>query len=572
MLSDNVQADSEKLEQPGGFISEIKFNTSKSLPVDKDSIVVFVGPNNAGKSQALKDIFTLCEKTIPTKVVSEIKITKSHQRISTILENISTPNNQGRYTQYIVFEKIYPIFKNTDEEFERQPTYGNMRDLFAAFLDTSARLKICEPPKNITAESPKSHPIHFARFNTNCREWLSSNFKKAFGKDLTPDSQFGETIPLRIGPRVRLEESFEDEQLRQDAYSKILSGYDQVQNQGDGIKSFTGILLYLMLKHYRTFLIDEPESFLHPPQARIMGQIIGESLSSSQQCFISTHSEDIIKGLISICPSRVKIVRITRTDNNNTFSCLGSENLQDIWSDPLLRHSNIMSSLFHKTVVLCESDSDCKIYSIIDNHLKQKENTYSETLFIQCNGKHRMAKTISSLRSLSVNVKLITDADVLDDVHIIQNIAKSFDINWDEIKDYYKTIESNLSNQDKKPKRSIARTEINEILSKSNEEYISNSESAKIKKLLSSPSKWDSVKKHGASGIPQGNASYAYQKMNAILRDKGIFIVPVGELECFVRDIGGHGPEWVNQLLEHHPDLEDEHYKEIKEFIRSMKL
>ena len=60
--------------------------------------------------------------------------------------------------------------------------------------------------------------------------------------------------------------------------------------------------------------------------------------------------------------------------------------------------------------------------------------------------------------------------------------------------------------------------------------------------------------------------------MNAILRDKGIFIVPVGELECFVRDIGGHGPEWVNQLLEHHPDLEDEHYKEIKEFIRSMKL
>lgn len=97
---------------------------------------------------------------------------------------------------------------------------------------------------------------------------------------------------------MQLTGQYEDEQDRQEAYARILDTYKQVQNQGDGIKSFTGILLYLMLDYYRTYLIDEPESFLHPPQARIMGQIIGQTLADQQQAFISTHSEEIIKGCL----------------------------------------------------------------------------------------------------------------------------------------------------------------------------------------------------------------------------------------------------------------------------------
>lgn len=105
---------------------------------------------------------------------------------------------------------------------------------------------------------------------------------------------------------MQLTGQYKDEQDRQEAYARILDTYKQVQNQGDGIKSFTGILLYLMLDYYRTYLIDEPESFLHPPQARIMGQIIGQTLADQQQAFISTHSEEIIKGLLEACPNRIK--------------------------------------------------------------------------------------------------------------------------------------------------------------------------------------------------------------------------------------------------------------------------
>ena len=39
-----------------GYISRLQFNNGESLDVKQDDVVVFVGPNNAGKSQSLKDI------------------------------------------------------------------------------------------------------------------------------------------------------------------------------------------------------------------------------------------------------------------------------------------------------------------------------------------------------------------------------------------------------------------------------------------------------------------------------------------------------------------------------------
>lgn len=78
---------------------------------------------------------------------------------------------------------------------------------------------------------------------------------------------------------------------------------------------------------------------MHPPQARIMGHTIGSLLSDKQQAFISTHSPEILKGLLETCPNRIKIVRITRNDNTNHFSILNNDEFNLLWKDPLLRHS-----------------------------------------------------------------------------------------------------------------------------------------------------------------------------------------------------------------------------------------
>lgn len=556
----------------GGYISRIIFNSGHQLDVAENDIVIFVGPNNAGKSQSLKDIYQLSSKRMPTIVISDIEIQKYNSPISDMLKQIATSQEHGDYVSYSVLGKKMTIFDNTDDDFLRKQNFDEFRDLFIANLDTAARLTICIPPQNIRRDASKTHPIHYAAFDSKYRKWLSDNFKKAFHIELTPNTQYGATIPLCIGQPVRFREEFEDEQSRLERYADILSGYKQVQNQGDGIKSFTGILLYLMLDYYNTYLIDEPESFLHPPQARIMGRIIGQTLAAGQQAFISTHSEEIIKGLLEVCPERIKIVRITRNKDVNDFSILNNEAFSKVWDDPLLRYSNIMSSLFHGTVVLCESDSDCRMYSIIENHIKQKAQTYSEVLFIHCGGKHRMAKIVTALRVLKINVKLIVDIDVLNDETVFRSIVEAFDIDYSIMQSDYNNIVSNLHSSKEHINRNISKAAINQILDGSTNHELSKSELKEIREIISTISKWDGIKKSGVSAFPAGNASASFRRIDQLLKENGIFIVPVGELECFIKDIGGHGPDWVNRVIETYTNLDDKIYLPITEFISSMNL
>lgn len=554
------------------YISELIFNNGVKLPVAENDIVLFVGPNNVGKSQALEDIYIKCEKNSSTLVVTDIKTVKEGLLLP-FLDAISKPSDDGSYFYYLVQGRSVNYHKLSGEQiFRNDYNYNQYRNLFVARLTTEARLSICNPAENINRRLAWTNPIHYAAFDYKYEKWLSENFHKAFGDDLIPNSLNGATIPLCIGKAIQLNGSYDNETQRQDDYAKILESYKQVQDQGDGIKSFTGILLYLMLDYYCTYLIDEPESFLHPPQARIMGQIIGKTLKDNQQAFISTHSEEIIKGLLDVCEERLKIVRITREGDKNSFSILNKQKIKSAFGDPLLKYSNIMSSLFHKTVVLCESDSDCKFYSVIENHLKQAEDKYSETLFIHSGGKQRMAKIASALRALNIDVRLIPDIDVLNDENIIKGIAEVFGIIWDNIKTDYNTFVSNLHSHKEKIKRTEARTEINRIIDASNNEELTKREIQKIQETVKTISKWEDVKHGGKHAIPAGNATNAFNRIDCEFRKHGIYLVPVGELECFVKEVGGHGPEWVNTVLENYPNMNNAVYKEVKDFIRGMDI
>ena len=242
-------------EKAGGYISKITFNNGDALSIQENDIVVFVGPNNAGKSQSLKDIYALAGKKIPSVVVKDITITKNGTPISAVLASVATGENRGDYIVYDILGHKMSIRDFSDGMFEKSEFYGDYRDLFVLNLDTSTRLNTSNPPSNIKRNESKVHPIHYAAFDSRYRKWLSDSFKKAFGIEITPNTQYGSQIPLCIGKPVQLTGEYEDEQSRLEEYARILDTYKQVQNQGDGIKSFTGILLYLMLDYFRTYLI-----------------------------------------------------------------------------------------------------------------------------------------------------------------------------------------------------------------------------------------------------------------------------------------------------------------------------
>ena len=79
----------------GGYISKITFNDGKELKINKNDIVVFVGPNNAGKSQSLKDIYSLAERKSHRTVITDISITKYQASLMSLLNNISNGIDQG---------------------------------------------------------------------------------------------------------------------------------------------------------------------------------------------------------------------------------------------------------------------------------------------------------------------------------------------------------------------------------------------------------------------------------------------------------------------------------------------
>ncbi|MHA8060983.1 hypothetical protein PQG22_06880 [Aquirufa beregesia] len=59
------------------WISEMKFSDDSTLKFEKDDIVVFVGPNNAGKSASLKESSRLLKSKVKTgKVLNDITIEK----------------------------------------------------------------------------------------------------------------------------------------------------------------------------------------------------------------------------------------------------------------------------------------------------------------------------------------------------------------------------------------------------------------------------------------------------------------------------------------------------------------
>ncbi|MGZ3471666.1 MAG: AAA family ATPase [Isosphaeraceae bacterium] len=62
-----------------------------------------------------------------------------------------------------------------------------------------------------------------------------------------------------------------------------MQNYEQLDEQGDGIRSFVGIVVALLILNRGLFLIDEPEAFLHPPQAYRIGAFIAEQSSLSRQ-------------------------------------------------------------------------------------------------------------------------------------------------------------------------------------------------------------------------------------------------------------------------------------------------
>jgi len=399
---------------PRFYIESITYNNDQVLQCDKNDIIVFVGANNAGKSASLKEIaLKFRSKATSSKIIKDIQIgiEGTQELFADYIEKNSIKNNNSGYQSYSGYG--YNIGVNDVQHYVRNFQNGidALFPIYANVLNTEQRLTASNPAQNIqlTKES-NQHPIHFLQKSDEMEKKFSDYFNIAFGKDLIVHRNAGTIVPLYVGKKPIPKEG---EDRVSEGYLRELEKLALLHEQGDGMRSFVGVILNSFVPYFRILFIDEPEAFLHPPQARLLGKMLAKELSDNKQIFLSTHSEDFLKGLLETNSKRLKILRIERNGDINNISILNSSDIEVVWKDSILRHSNILSGLFHSKVILCESDSDCRLFSaILSSIYEDSGNIVPDILFTHCGGKHRMPVVVKALRKLNVPVTVVADFDI----------------------------------------------------------------------------------------------------------------------------------------------------------------
>lgn len=176
---------------------------------------------------------------------------------------------------------------------------------------------------------------------------------------------------------------------------------------------------------------------------------------------------------------------------------------------------------------------------------------------------------VRSLRGLGVETSVITDFDVLNDEKIMQEIVCAAGGDWGAIKPDWSHVKRAV--EEKKPELSTeeVKKEIEALLASAGGPMFPNQIKKAIQGVLRRSSPWSHAKSVGLSFIPNGQPTQAYMKLLKALEQLRIYVVPVGEVEGFVKSAGGHGPSWVAEVLK--MDFKtDPELDPAKLFIRSI--
>jgi predicted ATPase len=546
------------------WISKITFNDSMEIDLEPNDIVIFVGANNVGKSESLKEIDKLLQSNNGTgKIIRHIEIEKEGDSndlidyIGSFSKKIYNANPEPTYQGFGF--NIYE--QNAKSYWDNYKTgLSELHKVFVNLLTTEARLGAANPPNNIalTTQAP-THPIHFLQRDDSLEVKFSDYFHQAFGTDLIVHRNAGNQVPLHVGEKPIISDGEDRVSV---SYLEKLEKLVTLHTQGDGMRSFVGVLLNAFVSNHSTLLIDEPEAFLHPPQARLLGKMLAKDLPSDRQLFLATHSEDLLKGLLDSGATNIKVIRIRREEDINIIHQLDKNDIKDIWQDPLLRHSNILSGLFHSKVVICESESDCRFYSAILYSLYEKSSEMSpDVLFISCGGKHRMPTVVKSLKILDVPISVVADFDVLNDKNPIQSIIQKLRGDWAAIESDWKVVKDSIDAKKPEIETDELKSEIQQVFDDVDSPTFPREKLKTIKALLRKASPWSHAKQVGKTFIPSGDETKSFNSLIQKSNECGLFIVEQGELESFAKTVGNHGPKWVNEVLKkdlnNDPELED---------------
>lgn len=539
-------------------ISEINLLSGGTIELQRPGVTAIVGANNAGKSTILREVFEKLghqEHTAETpKVsVSSVNMELSGDAADAIAwvgdnANFVVQGNQAGFmrenTGTVHPEMLARAWKSSIQTLGKLGSfvvfYGNAQARFNVGGSTEMRESVDDPPQ---------HPVHYLQDSPHLLERISRVSGDVFGSRLTLDP-LGRTLRLRVGELKsdvpRLNEITPE-------FRAEMASLRTLDDQGDGMRSLMGQLLPVVTGAYRFIIIDEPEAFLHPPQAHALGVELGRlAIQNGVQILIATHDRALLTGLLD-SQVDVAVVRLAREDGPPNAQRLDAEQLRELWSDPVLKYTNVLDGLFHRLVVVAEAEGDCAFLQAAMDCEGRSASPMprNEMLFVPTGGKDGMAKVCSALTAVGVPVVVAPDLDMLSDQAKLRKLVESVGATWTEdMQDNWGIATDSMRKAKEPAKVGHVLDAIAAALSdKRDDAYSYVIKEEVLAQLRTSGSPWGAVKEHGV-GAFKGKEFTALKQLLDLLDNIGIVLVKPGELERLAPEVEARkGSGWLPSAL-----------------------
>lgn len=566
---------------PSAFHMAIRAIVTKTETISLASpgVTLVVGPNNSGKSTLLRETYESLNRDpwtphdggtiLVDTVILDCEGTAA-DAFAWLLEN--NPIRSIPYDSGLAFVSPSQFWSTDDpngqhitigsvaDHAERLPQesapLGSLASLLFFYASTDSRLRLSHPaPARANARDGAFHPVHALADNRETLARISDLAEDAFHETLMLDDYSAEQR-LRVG-------SVETDAPKRDepdaAYRGAVLGLPELVEQGDGMRSFLGLILPLLTTPYSAVLVDEPEAFLHPPQANALGRALGKiSRLKNLQIVVATHDRNLLAGALeSGVPLTVVRVDRFREDETRHIHQIDPQEVQEVWNEPSLRFTNLLDGLFCRLVVLVEADDDARFYTAALESLNRESKSptlpLSEVLFVPCGGKGGMAKAARALKKLGVLVVASPDLDVLRDKGELKSIVEAFGGNWnDDFSANYTDATSGVSKRSEGPSRAAIKGIIDAAMIESDQSPLDRETiKALEREIKRTNTGWDSVKNSGEAALfSNAKNGPAAQRLLSSLDDIGIVPLRVGQLESLAPELGvAKGPGWLPAAL-----------------------
>lgn len=544
--------------KPKIHISGITFSDGQIITFNETDKIIIVGPNNSGKSQMLRDIIELASNpATECQVIHNLEVNKTGT-IDDLKELLRSEGNYKNNEYTYGHQTYYDSWLNT---WTQPNSLSNTAPIFMKNVTANDRLGICRQQNNISSTDPKTCPQHYLYQSSNLMSHVSALFKTAFNKDIIINYRGGNVIPIHVGhlPKDAPIDRVSDE------YVSLVTKLPLLDKQGDGVKSYAGILFECVVQKLDVIMIDEPEAFLHPPQMRRLGETLSSEVEG--QLFVATHSSDILKGFLEKTKGNIRILRIQREDNVNFVHEIDKKSVEQLWSKPILRYSNALDSLFHEQVIICEDGSDCRLFNFVADYLTTNcDKRYPDTCYVPTGGKHAIPGIAEALRASGVFVKAIFDFDLISELNTLTKTLDAFGCEGEEknnLLSLWRKINSEVTQTVKPISNEDFKTNLLDFISKTQADKLSK---GKVEEMFKQKKPWSAVKANGINGLPKGNIRKTFKEFNDLLKNLGIFLIPVGEIENFSAETGLHGPAFVEKFLDER-NVSDSELESLREFV-----